>query len=151
MQLCQSPAISEAATKLFLKEWANDQDNDVVDFIDYFKKELLDMNSNWFEGYNYNHQENRGSPSTNNGNESINAATQHLQLIMISSVAVAHINSAAIISSHINEEANTPSTSSNIAPNKRGRKSFSAEVRLQKAEEKLAQKNAKKQKKLTVI
>ena len=54
----------------------------------------------------------------------------------------------AIISSHINEEANTPSTSSNIAPKKKGRKPFSAEVRLQKAEEKLAQKNAKKQKKI---
>ena len=33
------------------------------------------MNSNWFEGYNYNHQENRGSPSTNNGNESIPSFT----------------------------------------------------------------------------
>ena len=58
--------IFEVATKLFLKEWANDQDNDVVDFIDYFKKEWLDMNSNWFEGYN--HPENRGSPSTNTYN-----------------------------------------------------------------------------------
>ena len=53
MQLCQTPAIFEAATKLFLKEWANDQDNDVVVFIAYFKKELLDINYNWFEGYNH--------------------------------------------------------------------------------------------------
>ena len=74
-------------------------------------------------------------------------AQNNVAVANISSVAVAHINAAAIISSHINEEANTPSTSSNIAPNKRGRKPFSAEVRLQKAEEKLAQKNAKKQKK----
>ncbi len=51
MQLCQTPAIFEAATKLFLKEWANDQDNDVVVFIAYFKKEWLDINYNWFEGH----------------------------------------------------------------------------------------------------
>ena len=72
MQLCQTPAIFEVATKLFHKEWANDQDNDVAVFIDYFKKEWLEINSNWFEGFN--HPENRGSPSTNNGNETINAA-----------------------------------------------------------------------------
>ena len=56
MQLCQTPEVFLAAVKLFLKEWANDPDEDVVAFIAYFKKEWLDMNSNWFEGYNNPHK-----------------------------------------------------------------------------------------------
>ena len=36
MQLCQSPAIFEASTKLFLKEWANDQDNDVYVYMTHY-------------------------------------------------------------------------------------------------------------------
>ena len=40
-------------------------------FIAYFKKEWVDQNSNWFEGYN--HPNNVGAPSTNNGNEPLNA------------------------------------------------------------------------------
>ena len=39
-------------------------------FIKYFKDEWIDNNSNWFESYN--HPNDAGSTSNNNGNESIN-------------------------------------------------------------------------------
>ena len=39
-------------------------------FIRYFKSEWIDQNSNWFEGYN--HPNDAGSTSNNNGNESVN-------------------------------------------------------------------------------
>ena len=51
-------------------ECEEDDDDDVIDFIKGFKKEWLDQNQNWFEGWN--HPNNAGSPSTNNGNEACN-------------------------------------------------------------------------------
>ena len=60
---------------------------------------------------------------------------------------LAQNSTAATIASHINE-ANIPSTSSNATQNKRSRKPLSEEVKLQRAEdkvqEKIAKKNAKK-------
>ena len=63
---------------------------------------------------------------------------------------LAQNSAASTIASHINEANNIPSTSSNATQNKRGRKPLSEEVKLQRAEdkvqEKIAKKNAKKQK-----
>ena len=53
LQLCQTPDIFQAATKLFLNEYLLDVDEDVRIFINYFKENWLDINSNWFEGYNH--------------------------------------------------------------------------------------------------
>ena len=71
LQLSQTPSIFEAGIKLFLLKWSNIENSEVRDFIIYFEKEWIKQNSNWFEGYN--HPKNVGAPSTNNGNESINA------------------------------------------------------------------------------
>ena len=46
LQLCQTPDIFKAATKLFLNEYLFDVDEDVRIFINYFKE-------NWHEGYNH--------------------------------------------------------------------------------------------------
>jgi uncharacterized protein YneR len=70
LQLSQTPAIFKAASKLFLNEYILDEDEDVRIFIKYFKDNWIDINSNWFEGYN--HPNNAGSTSNNNGNESVN-------------------------------------------------------------------------------
>ena len=63
---------------------------------------------------------------------------------------LAQNSAASAIASHINEANTIPSTSSNATKNKRGRKPLSEEVKLQRAEdkvqEKIAKKNAKKQK-----
>jgi len=70
LQLSQTPAIFFAATKLFLNQYYDDEDEDVSDFLEYFKSEWIDINSHWYEGYN--NPNNAGSTSNNNGNESIN-------------------------------------------------------------------------------
>ena len=70
LQLSQTPEIFGAASKLFIEEWSKDMDEDVKIFIKYFKDEWIDNNSNWFESYN--HPNDAGSTSNNNGNESIN-------------------------------------------------------------------------------
>jgi hypothetical protein len=63
LQLSQTPAIFKAASKLFLNEYILDEDEDVRIFIKYFKDNWIDINSNWFEGYN--HPNNAGSTSNN--------------------------------------------------------------------------------------
>jgi hypothetical protein len=47
-------------------------DADIRSFLEYWKKEWVDQNSKWFEGYN--HPFNAGAPSTNNGNEGCNGS-----------------------------------------------------------------------------
>lgn len=59
-----------AASKLFIDECKSDDDQDVLDFIEYFEDEWIKLNPNWFEGYN--NPNNVPSQSTNNGNESLN-------------------------------------------------------------------------------
>ena len=68
LQLAQKPDIFRSASKLFI-EWS-DANDDIQVFIQYFKSEWIDNNSNWFESYN--HPNDAGSTSNNNGNESIN-------------------------------------------------------------------------------
>jgi hypothetical protein len=70
LQASQTPKIFKKASDLFVMECEGDDDLDVVDFIKGFKEEWLDQNQNWFEAWN--HPNNAGSPSTNNGNESCN-------------------------------------------------------------------------------
>jgi hypothetical protein len=70
LQLAQTPDIFRSASKLFIDEWSKDADDDIQVFIQYFKSEWIDNNSNWFESYN--HPNDAGSTSNNNGNESIN-------------------------------------------------------------------------------
>ena len=71
LQLSQTPAIFDSASKLFLKKWRHEQkDEQEIDFLNYFEQEWLIAYPNWFEGYS--HPNNVGAPSTNNGNESIN-------------------------------------------------------------------------------
>lgn len=61
LQLSSSPPIFEEAAESFLAKWA-----DQKEFCEYFKKEWLIQNKNWFEGAD------RGSPSTNNALEAFN-------------------------------------------------------------------------------
>jgi hypothetical protein len=70
LKLAQTPDIFRSASKLFIDEWSKDADDDIQVFIQYFKSEWIDNNSNWFESYN--HPNDAGSTSNNNGNESIN-------------------------------------------------------------------------------
>jgi hypothetical protein len=70
LQLAQTPDIFRSASKLFIDEWSKDADYDIQVFIQYFKSEWIEKNSNWFESYN--HPNDAGSTSNNNGNEFIN-------------------------------------------------------------------------------
>jgi hypothetical protein len=70
LQLAQTPTIFKAASTLYVKTWSADRDPAVVYFINYFTKNWLEKNFNWFESYH--HPNNAGSCSTNNGNESVN-------------------------------------------------------------------------------
>ena len=51
--MSQIPSIFHAAYKLFINEWLEDEDEDVEIFIKYFKAEWIDINYNWFEGFNH--------------------------------------------------------------------------------------------------
>ena len=62
---------TKAGKKIFYRCRHSNSDQDVVKFIEKFKKCWIDKNCHWYEGYN--HPDNVGSPSTNNDNESINA------------------------------------------------------------------------------
>ena len=70
LQVCQTPEIFKAASALFIELWGDDEDEAVKIFIKYFKDNWLVINCNWFESYN--HPNNAGSCSSNNGNEAIN-------------------------------------------------------------------------------
>jgi hypothetical protein len=70
LQLSQTPDIFKAASALFVEKYLADDDERVVSFIEDFSKEWIDQNNTWYESYN--HPNNAGSCSTNNGNESIN-------------------------------------------------------------------------------
>ena len=54
------------AIDLFFEKWESHETN-VTQFLDHFKKEWVDKNSGWYEGFT----EGR-SPSTDNGLESVN-------------------------------------------------------------------------------
>jgi hypothetical protein len=70
LQLSQSPDIFKNASKLFVEKYLSDDDERVRTFIVDFSKEWIDQNNTWYESYN--HPNDAGSCSTNNGNESIN-------------------------------------------------------------------------------
>ena len=58
------------ASALFLAKWEVESASaEVVEFMSYFRGEWIDENPNWFEGYAHPST----APSTNNGNEAINA------------------------------------------------------------------------------
>ena len=80
LQVCQTPEVFTAATALFVLLCKNDDDRAVVEFINDFIAEWIDQNCNWFEGYN--NPNNAGSPSTNNGNESINGVIKTVQQLL---------------------------------------------------------------------
>ena len=61
--------ITLLAASLFLRKWSTNLKAEVQEFVVYFEGEWLVKHPNWCEGYNYPHR----SPSTNNGNEAINA------------------------------------------------------------------------------
>lgn len=63
LQLSSSRKIFNCATRLFIKKWKR---HGLIDFCNYFKKEWVDKNSNWFEGVA------AYTPSTNNGLEAYN-------------------------------------------------------------------------------
>lgn len=62
LQLAKSIEIFEVALKLFLEKWNEES----TEFIDYFKKQWIEQNPNWFEGFA------KLVPSTNNSVESKN-------------------------------------------------------------------------------
>jgi hypothetical protein len=68
LQVSPTPNIFKYGVALFILECQDDDDPEVVTFINDFKAEWIDQN--WFEGWNY--PNNAGSPSTNNGNEGCN-------------------------------------------------------------------------------
>ena len=61
LQECGSNEIFDVASELFLKKWSREQE-----FVKYFKKQWLDKNSGWFQGYAI------GIPDHNNANEADN-------------------------------------------------------------------------------
>lgn len=54
------------STSLFFKYWTAKNDASINQFLDYFRKNWIDKNENWYEGAGLYH------PSTNNGLESFN-------------------------------------------------------------------------------
>ena len=69
LQLCNSPSLFESATVLFMKKWKhNNKENNqsVLDFLQYFDDEWLHSNSGWYEGIQLY------TPSTNNALEATN-------------------------------------------------------------------------------
>ena len=70
LQVCQTPEIFKVASSLFVNECLDDDDSSVVNFFVDFKAEWLDQHCTWYESYN--HPNNAGSCSRNNGQESCN-------------------------------------------------------------------------------
>jgi hypothetical protein len=66
MQTATEKDIFDQASKLFFEKWLNTYEQGVSEFCDYFKKNWIKINSNWFEGAS------QKTPSTNNGLEAIN-------------------------------------------------------------------------------
>lgn len=73
LQVCRSESHFNAGRDLFLAKWLEKQDEDVNDFIEYFKEQWFTKEPNWYEGYNIN---NIYSSATNNGNESVNGVVK---------------------------------------------------------------------------
>ena len=67
--MSQSPDIFKSASKFFVEKYLSDDDERVRTFIEDFSEEWIDQNNTWYESYN--HPNDAGSCSTNNGNESI--------------------------------------------------------------------------------
>jgi hypothetical protein len=61
IQLATSPEIFQRVSAMFLEKWST-----YVDFCEYFKKEWIQLNPNWFEGVA------NGTQSTNNALEAFN-------------------------------------------------------------------------------
>ncbi len=74
LQVLQTKPIFDKAVMLFYHRYFVDNDEEVVNFMVYFKAEWIDKHSNWFEGYmNSNDQINStGSVANNNGLEATN-------------------------------------------------------------------------------
>ncbi len=62
IQVLPSPELFHQAVELFFAKWENKEKS----FVSYFKKEWINSNSNWYEGYRH------FTPSTNNCLESCN-------------------------------------------------------------------------------
>lgn len=67
LQTCKDEDTFVTASKLFVDKWNNVEDQQVTEFMEYFKSQWLLKNSNWYEGIAL------GYPSTNNGLEATNA------------------------------------------------------------------------------
>lgn len=69
LQTCKSEEVFKIGAELFIKKW--EANENVKQFISYFKKNWLDQNECWYEGAAV------GYPSTNNGIEAINSVLKN--------------------------------------------------------------------------
>ena len=64
IQLSNSEAIFRKSTELYLIKWLEVGDEQVTEFLNYFKQNFIDEKAGWYEGYSI------GDPSQSNGIES---------------------------------------------------------------------------------